>query len=72
MFCHVTELQFNARVSKPDPKFARLLLEQFGGSNWRVAVDEIIWVKNPPFSSYRVSFTIKAAWFYQHIQKNFI
>jgi hypothetical protein len=28
MFHHVKELQFNARVSKPDPKFARLLLEQ--------------------------------------------
>jgi Mn-containing catalase len=27
MFHHVKELQFNARVSKPDPKFARLLLE---------------------------------------------
>ena len=33
MFYHVKDLQFNARVSKPDPKFARLLLEQFGGSN---------------------------------------
>jgi len=33
MFYHAKELQFNARVSKPDPKFARLLLEQFGGSN---------------------------------------
>ncbi|MEX8548059.1 MAG: manganese catalase family protein [Mucilaginibacter sp.] len=33
MFYHVKELQFNARVSKPDPVFARLLLEQFGGSN---------------------------------------
>lgn len=33
MFYHVKELQFNARVSKPDPIFARLLLEQFGGSN---------------------------------------
>ena len=33
MFCHVKELQFNARVSKPDPRFARLLLEQFGGGN---------------------------------------
>ena len=32
MFYHVKELHFNARVSKPDPKFARLL-EQFGGSN---------------------------------------
>jgi len=33
MFHHVKELQFNARVSKPDPRFARLLLEQFGGAN---------------------------------------
>ena len=33
MFHHVKELQFNARVSRPDPRFARLLLEQFGGPN---------------------------------------
>lgn len=33
MFHHVKELQFNARVSKPDPHFATLLLEQFGGAN---------------------------------------
>lgn len=33
MFYHVKDLQFNARVSKPDPRFARLLLEQFGGCN---------------------------------------
>lgn len=33
MFYHVKELQFNARVSKPDPRFASLLLEQFGGPN---------------------------------------
>jgi Mn-containing catalase len=33
MFYHVKELQFNARVSRPDPGFARLLLEQFGGAN---------------------------------------
>src|SRR4051812_30760644 len=33
MFYHVKELQFNARVSKPDPRFANLLLEQFGGPN---------------------------------------
>ena len=33
MFYHVKELQFNARVSQPDPGFARLLLEQFGGAN---------------------------------------
>lgn len=33
MFYHVKDLQFKARVSKPDPRFARLLLEQFGGPN---------------------------------------
>jgi len=33
MFHHAKELQFNARVSGPDPKFASLLLEQFGGMN---------------------------------------
>ncbi|GAA5532181.1 manganese catalase family protein [Deinococcus metallilatus] len=33
MFHHVKELQFNARVSGPDPRFASLLLEQFGGAN---------------------------------------
>lgn len=33
MFHHVKELQFNARVSEPDPRFASMLLEQFGGAN---------------------------------------
>jgi Mn-containing catalase len=33
MFHHVKELQFDARVSGPDPAFAKLLLEQFGGGN---------------------------------------
>ncbi len=33
MFYHVKELQFNARVTGPDPGFARMLLEQFGGPN---------------------------------------
>ncbi|MBZ9796086.1 manganese catalase family protein [Mesorhizobium sp. ES1-4] len=37
MFHHVKELQFNARVSEPDPKFAALLLEQFGGANGELA-----------------------------------
>ncbi|GAB3833354.1 hypothetical protein GCM10028895_52300 [Pontibacter rugosus] len=37
MFHHVKELQFNARVSKPDPKFASMLLEQFGGANGELA-----------------------------------
>ena len=33
MFYHVKDLQFNARVSKPDPRFARIMLEAFGGAN---------------------------------------
>lgn len=33
MLHHVKDLQFNVRVSGPDPAFARLLLEQFGGAN---------------------------------------
>lgn len=33
MFHHVKELQYNARVSAPDIRFAKLLLEQFGGPN---------------------------------------
>jgi Mn-containing catalase len=33
MFHHVKELQFNARVAGPDPRFASILLEQFGGAN---------------------------------------
>ncbi len=37
MFHHVKDLQFNARVSKPDPRFAALLLEQFGGENGELA-----------------------------------
>jgi Mn-containing catalase len=37
MFYHVKDLQFNARVSKPDPRFANLLLEQFGGENGELA-----------------------------------
>ena len=32
MFHHVKELQFDARVSGPDPTFAQMLLEQFGGN----------------------------------------
>src|SRR3954467_6664535 len=37
MFYHVKDLQYNARVSKPDPAFATMLLEQFGGANGELA-----------------------------------
>ncbi|MGV0644754.1 manganese catalase family protein [Mycolicibacterium sp. XJ879] len=33
MFVHNKDLQFEVRVSRPDPRFATLLQEQFGGAN---------------------------------------
>jgi Mn-containing catalase len=33
MFRHIKDLQFDARVTKPDPRFAQMLLDQFGGGN---------------------------------------
>ncbi len=33
MFVHNKDLQFEVRVDAPDPRFARLLQEQFGGAN---------------------------------------
>ncbi|OBK72867.1 manganese catalase family protein [Mycobacterium sp. 1274761.0] len=33
MFVHNKDLQFEVRVEKPDPRFASLLMEQFGGAN---------------------------------------
>lgn len=33
MFVHNKEMQFEVRVDRPDPRFARLLQEQFGGEN---------------------------------------
>lgn len=33
MFRHIKDLQFDACVSRPDPRFARILLDQFGGGN---------------------------------------
>jgi Mn-containing catalase len=33
MFQHIKDLQFDARVSRPDPRFAKILLDQFGGGN---------------------------------------
>jgi len=36
MFHHVEELQFNARVSGPDVRFAKLLFEQFVRPNGKL------------------------------------
>ena len=33
MFVHNKSLQFEVRVTQPDPRFASLMLEQFGGAN---------------------------------------
>ncbi|UNU18428.1 hypothetical protein D0A34_05645 [Microcoleus vaginatus PCC 9802] len=38
MFYHVKELEFHARVFEADPRFASLLLEQFGEANSELKV----------------------------------
>jgi Mn-containing catalase len=37
MYHHVKKLMFTVRVDEPDPKFGRMLLEQFGGANGELA-----------------------------------
>ncbi len=37
MFIHNKDLQFDVRVDRPDPRFAKLLQEQFGGANGELA-----------------------------------
>jgi Mn-containing catalase len=37
MFHHVKKLMYTVRVGDPDPKFGRMLLEQFGGANGELA-----------------------------------
>lgn len=57
MFYHVKDLQFNAKVSRPDPAFATLLLEQFGGANGELAAAlryfaQAFGAKNPYLDKY--------------------
>ncbi len=37
MYQHVKKLMYTVRVGDPDPKFGRMLLEQFGGANGELA-----------------------------------
>lgn len=37
MYHHVKQLMYTVRVDSPDPKFGRMLLEQFGGPNGELA-----------------------------------
>lgn len=37
MYHHVKKLMYTVRVGEPDPKFGRMLLEQFGGANGELA-----------------------------------
>ena len=55
MFYHSKELQFKARVSKPDPRFARLLLEQFGGGNGELKAAMQYFVQAPAITPIRTS-----------------
>lgn len=37
MYHHVKKLMYTVRIGTPDPKFGRMLLEQFGGANGELA-----------------------------------
>src|ERR1700744_1960066 len=37
MYHHVKKLMYTVRVDEPDPKFGKMLLEQFGGANGELA-----------------------------------
>src|SRR6185312_10870188 len=37
MYHHVKKLMYTVRVDEPDPRFGRMLLEQFGGANGELA-----------------------------------
>ncbi len=37
MYHHVKKLMYNVRIGAPDPRFGRMLLEQFGGENGELA-----------------------------------
>lgn len=37
MYHHVKQLMYTVRVDKPEPRFGRMLLEQFGGANGELA-----------------------------------
>lgn len=37
MYHHVKKLMYNVRIGEPDPRFGRMLLEQFGGENGELA-----------------------------------
>jgi Mn-containing catalase len=37
MYHHIKKLMYTVRVDRPDPRFGRMLLEQFGGANGELA-----------------------------------
>ncbi len=37
MYHHVKKLMYTVRIGTPDPRFGRILLEQFGGANGELA-----------------------------------
>jgi Mn-containing catalase len=39
MYHHVKKLMYTVRVGQPDPRFGRMLLEQFGGANGEMGED---------------------------------
>src|SRR5581483_1548570 len=39
MYHHVKKLMYDVNVGEPDPRFGKILLEQFGGANGELAAD---------------------------------
>src|SRR2546421_1995377 len=37
MYHHIKRLMYTVRVGRPDPRFGKMLLEQFGGANGELA-----------------------------------
>ena len=37
MYHHVKKLMYTVEIGEPDPKFGKMLLEQFGGANGELA-----------------------------------
>ena len=37
MYHHVKKLMYTVNIGEPDPKFGKMLLEQFGGANGELA-----------------------------------
>jgi Mn-containing catalase len=47
MYHHVKKLMYTVEIGEPDPKFGKMLLEQFGGANGELAAGHAVF--NPRY-----------------------